>query len=201
LCACGPAGSTPPAAGKPPPRVAPAPTRGQPELPAGQFDVVFGPRAGLSVLVPTPAKWQTEDTERWLTLTHARSDTKLSLRAWRAGRRVRPEQCQAQARLWRHDLPPLPSDNVVDERTLSSPAEHAVQLTVLVQRAAPRAPIEGWVLAFGAGIGKCYAAVFETRAHGAGAEAAIAERLALAADGILPSVQTQGVDDRVLRPR
>ncbi|HMR76187.1 MAG TPA: hypothetical protein PKD61_13770 [Polyangiaceae bacterium] len=201
LCACGPAGSTPTQGGSAPPPVAPTASPAQPELPAGEFEVVFGPRAGLSVRVPAPAQWRAEDTERWFTLSHVGTETKLALRTWRAERRVRPEQCQAQARLWRHDLPALPSEHVVDERTLSSPAEHAVHLTVLVQRAAPGEPIVGWALAFGAAIGKCYAAIFETRARGAGAEAAIAGRLALAADAILPSVQEQGIDERVLRPR
>ncbi|HMR11969.1 MAG TPA: hypothetical protein PKA88_39575, partial [Polyangiaceae bacterium] len=44
LCACGPAGSTPTQGGSAPPPVAPTASPAQPELPAGEFEVVFGPR-------------------------------------------------------------------------------------------------------------------------------------------------------------
>lgn len=151
--------------------------------------------------VPGPANWQSQDTERWLTLSHAKSESTLALRTWRAARLVRIEECEKQARLWRPELPEIVADNVVDERSLSGPPGYAVRMTVLVRRLEGESSIEGWALAFGAGIGKCYAALFSTRAEGAGAEAAIAERLVIASDRILPSVQEQGVDARILGPR
>ncbi len=165
------------------------------------MQLVFGPRAGLSLRLPGPEDWQSEDTERWLTLSHTQSESSLALRTWRAARLVRIEECEKQARLWRPELPEIVPDNVVDERSLSGPPDYAVRMTVLVRRVESESFIEGWALVFGAGIGKCYAAVFRTKAAGSGAEAAIAERLAIASDRILPSVQEQGVDARILGPR
>jgi hypothetical protein len=66
-----------------------------------------------------------------------------------------------------------------------------------VRRTEQSEALEGYALAIGTTVGRCYAALFETRANGAGAEAAIGRRLALLADGVLARVRYVGVEDRI----
>ena len=58
------------------------------------------------------------------------------------------------------------------------------------------AGLEGYALAFGASVGRCYAAVFTTRAEGAGSEETLGRRLALIVDGVLSRVHLRSVEDR-----
>ena len=58
--------------------------------------------------------------------------------------------------------------------------------------------LEGYVLAVGSTIGRCYAAVFITRATGSGADEAIGRRLALIVGGVLGRVHVRSVDERAL---
>lgn len=167
----------------------------------GPLEAVFGPRAGLSVELPTASSWSAEDSERWLVLSHPASASKLALRTWRAARRVRVEECESQTRLWRPDVPVVEGDTVIDQRTLTSPSGFSGRMTALARATEGDAAIEGWVLAFGVTIGRCFAAVFQTRGAGPGAEAAVANRLATITDRVLTSVQEHGVDSRVLGPR
>lgn len=157
-------------------------------------------RTGLAVKLLGARSWRVDDDARWLVASHAESRSELSLRVWRAHRRVRIEECRAQVALWRPELPAWTEQEVMDERALQAPANFAGTVTVLVRPAASSSELEGWVVALGASIDKCFVGLFRTLASGSGAEAALGDRLAQAVDQLLPSVEELGVDSRVPRP-
>jgi hypothetical protein len=66
-----------------------------------------------------------------------------------------------------------------------------------VRKLGPSGEIEGYAFVVGHMVGQCYAALYTTRALGTSAEAAIAERIALFGDAVLPRVGRIGVEDRV----
>jgi hypothetical protein len=61
----------------------------------------------------------------------------------------------------------------------------------------PSGATYGYAFAVGAAVGRCFVLAFDTRAEGAGAPAAIGERLRAAADWIAPSVKLREIDERV----
>ncbi|MBX3128977.1 MAG: hypothetical protein KF718_19835 [Polyangiaceae bacterium] len=189
--ACGAPPATPPATPPPPPAAA------QPLLPAGSAERVASARTGLSVTLPSAGSWRIDDGARWLVASHAESRSELSLRVWRAHRRVRIEECRAQVALWRPEFPTWSETEVLDQRDLQAPKDFAGTVTVLVRPVVGSSELEGWVVAFGASIDKCFAGLFRTRASGSGAEAALGDRLAQAVDQLLPSAAELGVDARV----
>jgi hypothetical protein len=85
----------------------------------------------------------------------------------------------------------------MESRTLGAPAEYDTLLTLGVVRRGSEGDLEGYAIAVGHDIGSCFAAVYLTQARGAGAEEAIAARLALIGDGVLTRVRRIGVEDRV----
>ncbi len=92
----------------------------------------------------------------------------------------------------------MPSaDTALDRRKLPEPRGYTTRAVVAVRPVGHAGALEGFVLAFGSSIGRCFAFVYTTRARGAGAEAAIGDRLAVVADGVLPAVRIRSIDDRV----
>jgi hypothetical protein len=112
---------------------------------------------------------------------------------------VRRSECEAQARLARPSLPIVRDDAVLERRALSAPAGFDTQLVVGVEPT-PQG-LSGYALAIGAGVGRCYAAVFTTSANGTLAEQELATRLGLAVDRILSRVRERSVDERAVRHR
>jgi hypothetical protein len=148
----------------------------------------------LVVPLPVRAGWRIDDdVDRWFLARHAATGSELRLRTWLAPRQVRAEECQAQARLWRPSIPAIQEESVV-RRRLRAPEEFFGEVVVGVEPGGDG--LEGHALAFGASVGRCYAAVFTTRASGPGSEEALGRRLVLIVEGVLARVRLRGVEDR-----
>jgi hypothetical protein len=158
-------------------------------------------RFSVTVSLPERKDWQIEAVrEAWWTARHAPSSSELAVKTWPTARLSRREDCQKQIALWRPGAPNPEAEpaSVVDRRALEAPAGFHTELVVGVRRVpGSTGEIEGYALAVGHTIGKCYAALFTTRAAGGNAEATVAERLALFGDGVLPRIQRTGIEDRV----
>lgn len=159
------------------------------------------PRFSLVVPLPEFAEWSIDDTtERWFVARHAGSSSELRLRAWSANRSVTPEQCETQARLWLRAAPVPADDDAVEVRRLRAPTGYHGQLIAGVRLIDAGSELEGYALAFGAAVGRCYAAVFTTRGRGPRAEERVGATLAVVAGGMLERVEVGEVEDRAPRP-
>lgn len=152
----------------------------------------------LELQVPELSAWHASGSGKsWTRLEHRGSGSVLELWQVRAERRVRPADCEAKARLTRHDLwQPLP-ETTIDKQFLDAPASYRTELTVGIEAGQEHGVVSGFVIAFGAAASRCYALVFATRAQGKGAEPEIGRRLDLVAGRVFRSVAIRGVEDRV----
>ncbi|MEP7050974.1 MAG: hypothetical protein ABJB12_11490 [Pseudomonadota bacterium] len=153
----------------------------------------------LELRLPSKSAWQITDGPTWLVARHEPTSSELAVRTWRAERLVRRSDCAAQARLARLSIPEIKEEAVVDRRALGTPRDFDTELVVGVEPTAHG--ISGYAIAFGASVGRCYAAVFTTRVEGRGAEQELAARLGLVVDRVLGSVRLRSVDDRAVRHR
>lgn len=170
----------------------------RPGLQARGWGEVTSLRFSLEVKLPERKAWQVDDhTTHWLLLRHAPSHSELRVRTWRAARLVHPQDCERQARLWRPQIPTPSADTALDRRTLASPNAYTTRVVAGVQPLDQSGTLEGFVLAFGATIGRCFAFVYTTRARGSGAEASIGDRLALVSSAVLPAVRMRSIEDRI----
>jgi hypothetical protein len=155
-------------------------------------------RFGFKVALPDARGWSlNDDSERWFALSHARSESSLDLRTWRTERRVHRDQCLEQVYLWRGDL--RTSVEPVLSRRLSSPSQFDVHLLADV-RPAETGGLQLVAIAYGAAVGRCYAAVFRTRAAGGGADAELGQRLRMMVDGCLERVEVLAIDQLPREP-
>lgn len=151
----------------------------------------------LALELPEAPAWEARrDAPRWARLEHRASESFLEARLLRAERLVRPAECEARARLERPDLPRLDPEEIVETRTLTVPAGFRVELTVAVETQ-QGGGVSGYVLAFGASVGRCVALYAATRTSGNGAEAEIGRRLNLLAKGAVPTLSAIDIEDRV----
>lgn len=155
-----------------------------------------------SIVVPLPERtsWTIDDKRaQWFTARHDASRSELTLRTWRASRLGKRDECLVQLRLWRPSLPDPERDpeSVMESRRLGAPTDYDTLLTLGVARRGIEGELEGYAIAVGHDVGSCFAAVYLTQARGAGAEEAIAARLALIGDGVLSRVRRIAVEDRV----
>jgi hypothetical protein len=184
----GPGSAPHPHPHKPEPKLAPS------ELGDTGWGDVESRRQSVVVRLPVRAAWRVEDDkEQWFLARHEATGSELRVRTWVAPRQVRAEECQAQARLWRPSIPPVDDESVV-RRRLRAPDDFFGEVVVGVSPG--ETGLEGHALAFGASVGRCYAAVFTTRVSGAGSEEALGRRLVLIVDGVLGRVRMLGVEDR-----
>ena len=173
-----------------------------PAAPARLPDAGWAPfrsaRFALEVRLPQREQWRVDDrSEPWLVATHGASTSSLLVRAWRAARLAKPDDCEAQARAWRKSIPEASPDSIVDEANAAVPEGYSTHVLVGVHPAADEPDaIDGYLLAFGATVRRCYALVFTTRGRGEGAEAEVGDRLGLVAGGILRTLRMRGVEDR-----
>ncbi len=192
---CASASPTPVNSGQNRAATPPAETAGAALLDRGWGRVAL-PRAALELSLPELSGWRKAKPSAWEHLRHAASRSRLDLRVTRAERLVRPEDCEARARLEHPELPVAEDDEALDRRTLRAPRGFLTRVTVLVAESAP-AELEGHVTAFGAAVGRCFALHFSTRTSGPGASEEVARRLGLVVAKLLPSVALADVDQRV----
>jgi hypothetical protein len=151
----------------------------------------------LELQLPELSQWRAGPGRTWARLEHPASQSTLELWLDRAERLVRPADCAARARITRPGLWQPEPEAVVDEQRLDAPAGFRTELTVGIDAADVAGTVHGFVLGFGASVGRCYAFSFATRADGPTAEIEIARRLDLVATRIAPSVAVLAVEDRV----
>jgi hypothetical protein len=172
----------------------PAPRFGASDLDDAGWAEVESRRQSLVVRLPQRDAWRLDDRQPWFLARHPGTGSELKLRTWLAPRLVRPEECEDQARLWLRSIPASHPEAVV-RRRLRAPAGFSGELVVGVEPG--NEGLEGHALAFGAGVGRCYAAVFTTRVSGTGSEDALGRRLVLIVEGVLERVQERKIEDRI----
>lgn len=156
-------------------------------------------RVPARVELPDARSWHAHASGSFTVLDHASTRSTLVLRVSRAARLVRPEQCEAEARLLRPSLPASDAASIVERRPLEAPPGFDTRLVVGVE---PRAggSVYGFALAVGAATGRCYVASFETESAGAGAPDAVADRLAVVVSGVLGTLHVSTAEERVPPP-
>jgi len=177
-----------------PPRPPPVAPSFAAELADGGWAEVESPRQSLAVRLPQRDAWRTDDAQPWFLARHPATESLLRLRTWLAPRLVRPEECEQQARLWLPAIPPTRAEAVV-RRPLRAPEGFSGEVVVGVEPG--HEGLEGHALAFGADVGRCYAAVFTTHASGSGSEDVLGRRLVLIVEGVLERVRRHTIEDRV----
>lgn len=154
----------------------------------------------MSFDLPDRARWRVGPEGRsFLELDHAASDSELFVRLWDEPGAQSRASCEAAARQ-RRDLPEIPEEGALDRQHLSVPAgfDTEVRVAVLVPATA-KGQLQGVMLAFGASGRSCFAFGFVTRATGPGAEAQIADRLALVHTVSLQTVRLARAGDPLPR--
>jgi len=194
------AGATP-VAHAPPPNPAPAPAP-KADVPSG-FDGPFGERSlarvPARVSLPDARAWHARPSGSFTLLEHAPTHSTLALRIVNAARLVRPEQCEADARLARPSLPASDGVNVVERRALGAPQGFDTRLAVGVEPG-PAGSVRGFALAIGAATGRCYVACFETESAGPHAADDVADRLAVMVSGALETLRVPHAEERAAPP-
>jgi len=155
-------------------------------------------RVPARVSLPEARAWRASTSGTFTVLEHARTHSVLALRVTLAPRLVRPEQCEAEARLARPSLPRPEPSSIVEQRALAVPLGFDVRLVVGVE-AAPGG-VHGYALAVGAATGRCYVAAFETASFGPQAAEHVADRLAVVVSGVLETMSVPNSDRRVPPP-
>jgi hypothetical protein len=156
------------------------------------WGVVQSRAVGLRVPLPDARQWSEHGKERWLVLRHAPSNSSLRFRTWRAPIRVNKEACREQVYLWRSQLRPRSEPMI--EGSLAAPSGYDVGLRIDVTRNQDGA-LMATLLAYGAGLRRCYAAVFRTAVTDDRAEAELGARLRLITDGVLNRVELMGIEE------
>ncbi len=187
-------------AGAPPRQATPAVTR--PPAARDDFDRAWGERdlrrVPVLVTLPDARAWHATASGTFTLLEHRSTRSTLALRVALAPRLVKPEQCEADARLARPTLPAIDPSSVVERRALAAPSGFDVRLVVGVTPA-PNG-VRGYALAIGAGTSRCYVAAFETESAGAGAAERVADRLAVVVSGTLETMRVPNAELRVPPP-
>ena len=163
------------------------------------WGVVRSPKQGLKLALPEARSWllpsvRGPEGAGW-ELRHEPTGSTLSVRRWRASRLPRGEACEAELRARMPDLASADDTNLVATREVRVPEGFVTRITLLALPGnGPR--LRGQVLAIGAGIGECLAAVARTECA---TEAELAERLRLL-DVALGHLRLSHVEDRVPAP-
>jgi hypothetical protein len=183
----------------------PAPSAGAAGLPepAALFEGGWAERSlarvPARVSLPDARAWHAHPSGSFTELAHAPTHSTLALRIVNAARLVRPEQCEADARLARPTLPASDGVSVVERRALAAPQGFDTRLVVGVE---PRAggSVRGFALAIGAATGRCFVACFETESAGPHATDLVADRLAVVVSGVFETLRVPSADERVSPP-
>lgn len=194
-CACAGPSPAPPVA----PPASPKPRVEGPKLEDRGWGVLRSKPLGLKLALPEARSWleagiPARDGASW-ELRHEPTGSTLSVRRWRASRLPRVDACEAELRARTPDLAAMDETNLVATRELRVPEGFVTRIT-LVALPGTNARLRGQVLAVGAGIGECLAAVARTECV---TEAELAERLRLL-DVALGHLRLTHIEDRVPAP-
>jgi hypothetical protein len=184
-----------------PPSPAPVPVP-KAEAPSG-FDGAFAERSlarvPARVSLPDARAWHARPSGSFTLLEHAPTHSTLALRVVNAQRLVRPEQCEADARLARPSLPANDGASIVERRALAAPPGFDTRLAVGVEPGAAGS-VRGFAHAIGAATGRCYVACFETESVGPHAADDVADRLAVIVSGVFETLRVPSAEERVAPP-
>jgi hypothetical protein len=183
------------------------PAAARPEPPASGFDgtprTIEATGQGLELRLPDASGWRHDPRQRatWVA-THAATGSILVARSWRADTIARPEDCEREMRLWRPDLPVLPSEERLESRQLSLAGGYVASFTSAARStSAPGRQVLGHAQLFGSDGRSCMCLAFSTSAQGAGAARTIGERLALVSRLVFERARRIGIDARLAVPR
>jgi hypothetical protein len=152
--------------------------------------------------LPGAASWAIRDSARsGLIATHAATQSRLSIRAFRDAALGRGASCESQARAADASIPGLAE--VIERRRLTPAPDFELVLRVAVEPepSATGPSLRGLALAFGGDGRRCLAVVFSTVSVGNRAEALVAERLGLVVESTFARMRLRSIDARVLTPR
>ena len=187
--------ATPTVAPGPPP-AKPTPRVEGPKLEDRGWGVLRSKAQGLKLALPEARSWleptgPAREGASW-ELRHEPTGSTLSVRRWRASRLPRVDACEADLRARTPDLAVMDETNLVATREVKVPEGFVTRIT-LIALPGNNTRLRGQVLAVGAGIGECVAAVARTECV---TEAELAERLRLL-DVALGHLRLAHVEDRV----
>lgn len=198
VCASGCAGQGPARPAPPAAPAAPAPPP-EPQLADRSWGVLRSRELGLKLALPEARSWlspeKSAQTASSWELRHEPTGSSLSVRRWRASRLPQVAQCELELRQRVADIAVIDETTLVAERQVRVPAGFVTRL-VLLQLSDKGSRLRGQVLAIGAGVGECLAAVVTTECS---SEVELAERLRLL-DAALGHMRLSHVEDRVPAP-
>jgi hypothetical protein len=163
-----------------------------------QWGLVVSSRLSLKFALPERRRWRVEDPAvGWLTARHAATDSTLMLQGWREPTLVDHRDCERLARQTRADLPEFQSEEIVDRLDLERPPGYDTEFAIAVRRTP--SGVHGYALGFGGAVRRCFMLLYETRAHGLGAERSVGDRLGFVVQRIVATLRSRSIDERVPR--
>jgi hypothetical protein len=154
---------------------------------------------GVRLALPEARAWFTperaNDSSGSWELRHEPTGSSLSVRRWRAARLPQVEQCELELRQRVPNIAAIDESSLVADRRVRVPAGFVTRL-VLLQLSEKSSQLRGQVLAIGAGVGECLAAIASTESK---SEVELAERLRLL-DAALSHMRLSQIEDRVPGP-
>ncbi len=170
----------------------------EPQLVDRDWGVLRSPAHGLKLALPEARAWFVPTPAAagasW-ELRHEPTGTSLSVRRWRATRLPQVEQCARELRQRVAGLGLVDETSLVAERNVRVPEGFVTHITLLALPGNGQR-LRGQVLAVGAGVGECIAAIARTECS---SEAELAERLRLF-DAAFAHLRLVHIEDRVPKP-
>ena len=171
----------------------------EPSLQDRDWGILRSKAQGLKLALPEARAWlepaaRSAAGSGW-ELRHEPTGSTLSVRRWRASRLPRVDACEAELRQRMPDLATVDETNLVGRRDVHVPEGFLTRITLLALPGTGTR-IRGQVLAIGAGVGECLAAVARMDCA---SETELAERLRLL-DAALGHLRLSHIEDRVPAP-
>lgn len=171
----------------------------EPRLEDRSWGVLRSRALGVKMALPEARAWLVLDNARssgrsW-ELQHEPTGSTISVRRWRSARLPRSELCELELRQRVPDVPQPEESSLVGTRRARAPEGFVTQLTLL-SLSGKSARLRGQVLAIGAGVGECLAAIASTECA---SEVELADRLRLF-DAALSHMRLSHIEDRVPHP-
>jgi hypothetical protein len=146
-------------------------------------------RFELSLRLPDGRAWRIDDHRSpWLRAAHEGTRSKIALRSWREDENVTRAGCYARARGWEPSLPDLEASRLLDDGVRPLDSQNA-RVVVGLAGDGETPSVGGFVVAIVGEIRRCLLVAYETEAKGPAAEGEVADRLAIIADRLLPTVK------------